>query len=372
MATSTAEHPVKAARDPEIYRQGLETWMRRQRPELEDLTVHDLDMPQAQGISNETFFFNASWNRNGSANTKRYVVRIEPKDGGMFPVQTPATAVNVELQHRIMNAVAATGVVPIPPTLPFESDRSYLGSPFFVMDFVPGRIPAEVPRYTLKGFLVDEATPAQREQMVRNGLENMAALHRLDWKKTGLDWLDASGVGAPSIGVQLALYRDYSVRELAEREHPVLMRTLDWLEANAPETSSGLSWGDARLGNMIWQDYRCVAILDWEACALAPPEVDIGWWVMFDRMSFDDFDAPRMKGFPTREQMVAIWEDLTGRRVSHDILYWEIFATMRFCAIFVRLGDRFARAGLTPPGTSMAVSNLVTDALGRLLEKAGA
>jgi aminoglycoside phosphotransferase (APT) family kinase protein len=349
----------------------MEAWMRRRLPELRDLRVHDFDMPMVTGFSNETIFFSASWSEKGATCSRRYVARIEPEDGGMFPIQTPATAVSVELQHRIMNAVAATGVAPTPPTLPFEGDCSVLGHPFFVMDYVPGKIPTEVPRYTQEGFLVDEATPAQRERMVRNGIENMAALHRLDWRELGLDWLDASGEGSPSIAVQLALYRDYCVRELAGREHPVMMRALDWLDAHVPDAPAGLSWGDARLGNMIWQDYRCVAILDWEAAAIAPPEVDIGWWVMFDRMSFDDMDAPRMEGFPTREEMVAYWEELTGRRVG-NIVYWEIYGAMRFCAIFIRLGDRFVRAGLTPPESNMAVQNLVAEALARLLDTAAA
>ena len=87
---------------------------------------------------------------------------------------------------------------------------------------------------------------------------------------------------------------------------------------------------------------------------------------MFDRMSFDDMNAPRMQGFPTREEMVAYWEELTGRRVG-DIGYWEIFGAMRFCAIFIRLGDRFVRAGLAPAQSNVAVQNLVTDALARLL-----
>jgi aminoglycoside phosphotransferase (APT) family kinase protein len=358
----STEHP----RDAEGYRRALEPWMQRQRPELEDLRVHDIDMPSATGFSNETVFFSASWSENDAATSQRYVARVEPHDGGIFPTQTPATAVSVELQHRIMNAVAATGVAPVPPTLPFEGDRSVLGRPFFVMEYVPGEIPAEIPRYTLEGFLVDEATRAQRERMVKNGIESMAALHRLDWRELGLDWLDASGEGRPSLAVQLALYRDYALHELAGREHSVMMRALDWLEANAPEAPVGLSWGDARIGNMIWQDYRCAAILDWEAASLAPPEADIGWWVMFDRMSFDDMDAPRMEGYPTREEMVAYWEELTGRRVG-DIRYWEIFGATRFCAIFIRLGDRFLRAGMVPAEANVAVENLVTDALARLL-----
>jgi aminoglycoside phosphotransferase (APT) family kinase protein len=370
MSTST-ENPGKAVRDPESYRRALEAWMRRQHPEGGDLHVHDLDMPTTTGYSNETVFFSVSSSEDDATGSRRYVARVEPEDGGIFPVQTPATAISVELQHRIMNVVAATGVAPIPPTLPFEGDLSVLGRPFFVMEYVPGKVPAEVPRYTLDGFLVDEATPSQRERMVQSALENMAALHHLDWQKLDLDWLDASGEGKPSLAVQLALYRDYTLRELAGREHPVMMRALDWLDANAPEAPAGLSWGDARLGNMIWQDYRCAAVLDWEATALAPPEADIGWWVMFDRMSFDDMNAPRMEGYPTREEMVTYWEELTGRRVS-DILYWEIFGAMRFCAIFIRLGDRFVRAGLTAAESNVAIQNLVTDAVDRLLGIAGA
>ena len=370
MSEST-EHPAEAIRDPEGYRQALEAWLRGKRPELEELRVHDLDMPTATGFSNETVFFSASWNENGVSSSQRYVARIEPMDGGMFPVQTPATAISVALQHRVMDAVAATGVAPMPPTLPFEGDLSVLGRPFFVMEYVPGRIPAEIPRYTLEGYLVDEATPAERERMVRNGIENMAALNRLDWQEAGLHWLDASGEGKPSMAVQLALYRDYAVSELVGREHPVMMRALDWLDRNVTEPPAGLAWGDARLGNMIWQDYECVAILDWEAAALSPPEADIGWWVMFDRMSFDDMGAPRLEGFPTREEMVAYWEELTGRRVG-DILYWEIFSAMRFCAVFIRLGGRFIRAGLAPADSTVAVDNMVTVALAKLLDEAGA
>jgi aminoglycoside phosphotransferase (APT) family kinase protein len=172
MARST-EHSKKTVHDPESYRQGMEAWMRQRLPELEDLQVHDFDMPTA-GFSNETVIFSASWSENGDTNSQPYVAPIEPHDGGMFPVQTPATAVSVELQHRVMDAVAATGVAPTPPSLPFEGDCSVLGRPFYVMEYVPGKIPTEVPRYTLEGYLVDEATPAERERMVRNGIENMA------------------------------------------------------------------------------------------------------------------------------------------------------------------------------------------------------
>ncbi len=367
-----SEHPAKAVRDPETYREALDAWMKRQRPDASGLRVHDVDMPRATGFSNETVFFQATWREGGRDRTGRFVARIEPEDGGLFPVQTAACEVSVEVQHRIMQAVAENGAVPIAPLLPYEGDRSVLGRPFFAMEFVPGEIPADVPRYSQAGFLVDDAKPADRERMMASGLDVLSELSRIDWRAAGLGWLDASGQGEPTLANQLELYRSYCVEALGDREHPVLLRGLDWLDAQAPDAATGLSWGDSRLGNIIWQDYRCAAVCDWEAVSLVAPEADIGWWVMFDRMSFDDLEAPRLEGFPSREQMVARWEERTGRSVADDIDYWEIFAVMRFCAIMIKLGDRMTRAGIMPPEANLSVENGTTDALARLLAKQGA
>jgi aminoglycoside phosphotransferase (APT) family kinase protein len=280
--------------------------------------------------------------------------------------------VSAGLQHRIMSCVGATGAAPVPETLPYEPDPAVLGSPFFVMAFVDGVIPADVPRYSTSGFLVDDATPAERERMVYSGIDAMAAIDSLDWNTLGLDWLDISQSGAPTFQQQLDLYRRYTTHELAGQDHPVMARALDWLDANAPhEAGLGLSWGDSRLGNMIWQDYRCAAVVDWEACAICPPDADIGWWIMFDRMSFEDMDAKRLDGFPTREAMLAHWERAMGRRVTGSIDYWEIYGAMRFCAIMIKLSGRFIRAGFQTQETSTAVDNGVTEALARLLDKAG-
>jgi aminoglycoside phosphotransferase (APT) family kinase protein len=364
--------PAKAVQDPETYRESLDAWMKKQLPQVDGLQVHDVDMPRATGFSNETVFFSATGVEAGERNTRRYVARIEPPDGGLFPVQTPACSVSVATQHRIMAAVDEAGVVPIPPMLPYEGDLAILGRPFFVMEFVEGAIPADVPRYTQSGFLADEATPEERTRMLTSGVETLAALAGIDWQKAGLDWLDVRGDGDPRFADQLEVYRDYVVRELAGRDHDVLYRGLEWLGANAPDAKVGMSWGDSRLGNMIWQDYRCAAVVDWEAVSLCPPEADIGWWVMFDRQSFEDLGVERLPGFPTREEMVALWETRTGREVANTIDYWEIFGTMRFCAIMIKLGDRMARAGIVPAEVNMSIENGTTDSLDRLLARQGA
>ena len=366
-AESELPNAPKFQTDRSHYRDALQRWMQRAFPSRDGLTVIDIEVPVSTGFSNETVILDAAWIEDGSDRQERYAVRIEPADGGMFPPQTPHCAVSVELQYRAMEAVAEAGAAPVPPLFGYEPDPDVLGAPFFVMGYVPGRVPADVPRYTETGFVVDEATPAQRRRMVFSAIDTIAGIHSLDWRGAGLDWLDPSGTGTPTTGLQIDLYRNHVTSELAGREHPVLYAALDWLEANdSRDGRVGLTWGDARLGNIILQDYRTAAVLDWEVCALSPTEADMGWWLMFDRMSFDDMGIARLEGYPTRGEMVSRYEQASGRAVL-DPHYWEVFGAMRFCTIFIRLGDRLTAAGFMPQERNPAVGNQVTAALAVLL-----
>ena len=358
-------HAPKFTVDRSDYNAKLEAFFAAEFPDRTDVAINDLDIPKSTGFSNETVLFTVEWKVDGEATADKFVGRIEPPDGGMFPAQTAECKVSAQLQHRVMSAVAEHSTCPIPPLLPYDTE--VMDRPFFAMGHVEGVVPADHPRYSQEGFLIDEATPADRARMNQSGLEAMAKIHTIDWKAAGLDWLDPSGTGEPTHGHQMKIYRDYVDRELAGREHPVMAATLDWLDANDPgDDRIGLSWGDARHGNIIWKDYEAAAVLDWEACALSPTEADMGWWLMFDRMTFDDVGADRMEGFPTREEMITIYEEASGNEVR-DPHYWEVFAAMRFASIFIRLGDRLVSAGLVPEEANPAVGNLVTDALSRLL-----
>jgi aminoglycoside phosphotransferase (APT) family kinase protein len=363
-------HSPKFHQDRSGYADALRGWFERQLPDAEDITVGDVDIPAATGFSNETIFFDVDWTDAEGSHHERFVGRIEPPTGALFPVQTPGCAVSVGLQHRVMGIVAEHGV-PMCPLLGYEPDAGVLGQPFFVMGFVEGRVPSDVPRYTLSGFLVDEATPEQRNELVRTGLEAMAGIHAIDWREAGLGWLDASGVGDPTLAVQLDLYRRFATEQLAGRVHPVLFQALDWLAAHDPHDERvGLSWGDSRLGNIIFQGYRPAVVCDWEAAALCPTEADLGWWLMYDRNSFEEQGATRMEGFPTREEMVRIYEDASGREVR-DPAYWELFGAMRYAAILIPLADRMTSAGLVPGESAMATDNYVVDAIVKLLDDVG-
>ncbi|MBJ69484.1 MAG: hypothetical protein CL463_06240 [Acidimicrobiaceae bacterium] len=352
--------------DRSQYGEGLQQWFEDAHPHHTNVSISDIDIPVATGFSNETVFFEISSDTDDGAHNGRYVARIEPEDGGMFPVQTPDCETSVALQQRVMTTVQQNSDVPI-PTLGKLITKPYLGLPFFVMVHVDGKIPSDRPRYTEEGFVVDEATEQQRTQMVQTGLEAMAGIHQIDWETADLHWLNPCD-GTPTQIEQIQIYRRYVEKELAGRDHPVMDHALDWLDANNPHDDRiGLSWGDARLGNIIWEDYTPAAVVDWEACALSPTEADLGWWLMFDRMSFDDVGVERLPGYPTREEQATYYETVSGREVR-DPHYWEVFAVMRFCAIFIRLGDRLTNVGLFPPESNPAVGNMVTQSLATLLE----
>jgi len=357
----------KFTTDRSHYGPALERWFGNRFPDWEDLTISDIDIPVATGFSNETVFCTVSATVDGTRADHRFVVRIEPTGGALFPIQTEACRISVDVQYRTMATVADHSSAPIPPLIGYEANLDVLGVPFFVMGHVDGRVPSDNPRYTTSGWVVDEATPEQRQTLVFGGLEAMAQIHAMNWRELDLGWLDRSPDGNPTMAHQRELYRTATQEWLAGRDHPVLEAGLDWLDLNDPHDERvGMTWGDARLGNILWDGFDPIAVVDWEAAALCPLEADVGWWLMFDRMSFDDIGVDRLDGYPTREEQIAHYESITGQTVRNPE-YWEVFAIVRFCSIFIGLGDRLVNAGLVDAAINPSVANMVTQALANRL-----
>jgi aminoglycoside phosphotransferase (APT) family kinase protein len=255
--------------------------------------------------------------------------------------------------------------VPLAPVIGFERDPALLGSPFFVMGFVAGQVPPVYPPYASAGFFA-EAQPEQRRALIEDGLRVLAEIHALDWRKAGFDWLVAPGA-PPGSARQLDLWEDYTRRELRGREHPLFEEGVRWLRARLPRDSAlAFSWGDARPGNMIWRDFRCVCVTDFENAAIAPPELDLGWWLMFDRWSHEVFSVPRPPGEPTRAEQLACYERFAGRRVR-DVRWFEVFAALRYVAIVVRVMNRSEARGEPVHDPLYWRDNLSTACLAQLL-----
>lgn len=347
----------------------LEGWLARRLDGAADLRLTPAGKPSS-GFSAETSIFWGDYEVDGQPRRERFVLRRETPDPPVYPSQVPGLTTEVEIQYRVMAALAEAGAVPLAPLHGYEADPSVLGAPFFVMGFVDGQVPIESPMYTVEGFFT-ELAPPRREAMLRHGVEAMAAVHRLDWSAAGLGWLVAPGA-TPGTRAQLDLWRAYGERELGERRHPVWERALAWLEPRLPDTSElSLCWGDPRPGNIIWADDRPRCLTDFEAACIAPPEVDLGWWLMSDRWAHEITGIERLEGEPTRAEQTAAYEAALGRAVG-DTTWWEVFAATRYTAIVVRVMNRVVERGHMPADHTIWLENPAAACLAQLLDEVGA
>ncbi len=360
MADAEGEH------EPDGHLAALAGWLA---PRLEDASGLQLASAGApsSGFSAETTILRATWRRDGTAHDERLVLRRETPDPPVYPTQVPGLTTEVEIQYRVMEALTAAGTVPLAPLLGYEADPDVLGAPFFVMGFVDGVVPIEAPMYTTEGFFT-ELAPEARTEMIDTGVQALAAVHSVDWRTAGLDWLATPGT-APTTAHQLGLWESYGDRELAGRDHPGWSQGRDWLHGEVPEGSPpALCWGDPRPGNVIWHDHRPACLTDFEAACIAPPEVDLGWWLMADRWAHEISDAPRLAGEPTRAEQVSAYEAATGRTVG-DTTWWEVFAAFRYTAIVVRVMNRMVARGHMPADNTIWLENPASACLTHLLEE---
>ncbi len=315
--------------------------------------------PLSTGFSAETILLETS--------AGKLVLRRESPDPAVYPQQAPGFETEVDIQFRVMTALAAGTGIPLAPLIGYEAAPAVLGAPFFIMEFIDGVVPRVSPSYASEGFF-HAASPAERRTMIDHGLEVLAELHTLDWAGHDLGWLLPGGE-EPTVLRQHRIWRDYLRRELDGRQLPLVTDAFDWLAANAPAhdpASVVLNWGDPRPGNMIWRDFGCVCVTDFEASSIAPPELDLGWWLMFDRWSHEQSDATRLEGEPTREQQAAGYFERSGR-APIDTHWYEVFAAARYCAIVVRVMNRTVARGLMPADNDFWRENQSTACLEELL-----
>jgi len=330
------------------------------------VTVTGLGRPRS-GYSAETVVLDTTVG--GSA--QRFVLRKQTPDPPIYPRQG-AVATEVEIQYRVMEALAAHSDVPVAPLVGYEADTGVLGAPFFVMGHVEGEVPVESPPYPSEGFFVD-AAPDERRSLILSGLEVLAAVHRVDWRAAGLDWL-APVDGAPGTAQQVELWRAYGEQELGDRRFPELDDAFAWVAAHLPAAEPvGLCWGDGRPGNVIFgPDFRPRCATDFEAASIASPDQDLGWWLMFDRTmhehAFGYERADRPDGDPSRDEQAAHYTEVSGRDPQHLDVH-ELFAAARYAVIVVRVMNRLVDRGDMPADHTIWRENPAANCLLALIEE---
>jgi len=353
--------------DPAALRGPLEAWLAARVDGAEGLRLGEFGKPTG-GFSATTLMAPMHFRRDGREHEERIVLRMETPEPAIYPAQAPGLDVEVAIQFRSMDGLQrASKTVPLAPLLGYEPDPAVLGAPFFVMGFVPGEVPRENPLYTQEGFFV-EARPEERRRMLEDGLRVLAEIHRIDWKAAGFDWLVPEG-SRPGMAAQLGIWETFARNELRDRVHPLLDAAFEWLHANLPPDRADdlvLCWGDSRPGNIIWQDFRVGCVTDFENIAIGPPELDLGWWLMFDRWSHETYGAPRLEGEPSREEQRDHYAACAGRDVGDTVPY-EVFGAMRYAAIVVRVMNRMVDRGDLAADQQIWLQNPAATCLEQLL-----
>jgi aminoglycoside phosphotransferase (APT) family kinase protein len=354
--------PVPDQRDPSLTCSLLQGWLGERLSRADGVAVTDLRTPGASGFSSETLLFDAAWTEGGEPRRQALVARVGPTAYRLFPEP------RFEEQCRLLQVLDRATDLPVPPVRFYEPDSGLLGAPFVVMDRVAGRVPADLPTYHQEGWVAD-ASPGDRERMWWGTLELLARVHALDPAALGLDFVDRPEHGRRGIDQQLGYWEHYL--EWADvGELPVARRALAWLRAEQPPDPPGparLLWGDARIGNVIFEDYTPRAVLDWEMAALGPPAIDLAWFLYLDRHHSEGYGLARLDGFPSRERTVERYQELTGREVR-DLDYLEMLAAVRFGLIMARLGRLFVEFGMVPAEIDFTNTNTAMRLLAVILE----
>jgi len=260
-----------------------------------------------------------------------YVVRKQP-DGVLLP-----SAHAVDREYRIMTALAGTDV-PVPRTYAYCADRSVIGTPFFVMEYVPGR--------TFWDPALPELGRAGRSALWDDANRVIAALHRVDYAALGL-----ADFGRPGnyFERQIARWtRQYRASETGRIES--MDRLMEWLPHAVPSgDETTIVHGDFRLDNLLVhpREPRVVAVLDWELSTLGHPLADLSYHVMAWRLTMAQFRGMAGSdyaalGIPTERDYLHAYCARTGRR-DIDPIEWEFyiaFSMFRLAAILQGIARR--------------------------------
>jgi aminoglycoside phosphotransferase (APT) family kinase protein len=357
--------PQPIGRDLDETRIRLARWIEQRMPGAKEVCVADLAGPKGTGFSSDTLMFGLQYREDGEAVRRELVLRLEPTgDFLIFPEY------DVALQYQVMDALWDTAV-PVPEMLWRETDPTLMGAPFYVMEKLDGQVPSDSPPYHTTGWIFD-AAPEQREQLWYSGIDAMAEVHKLDWRRPEYACIAQPAAGLSTMESQLQYWDRYLDWGMERARYPEIERGLSWLRANAPaESQVGICWGDARISNQIFRDFETIAVIDWEMVFIGNPVADLAWYISLDRCFTEGLGLPRLDGMPDQAASIARWEARTDLRAD-DFAYYNVFAGVRFSAIMARVFLQMKHYELLPQEATADRDNLATNVLKLVLAEAGA
>jgi aminoglycoside phosphotransferase (APT) family kinase protein len=338
----------------DAVRRPLQRWLERQMaaPGL----MLDEFRRAANGFSAETWI--ASWSLPAGGPAVEIVIRRETAGGQIF------LDTDIVEQARTMRALFDRGIA-VPEVLGVEADPAVLGTRFLVMKHSQGRPFPQNPSYPHGGW-VKELSPPQRSVLWTNALTALAQANRLT-ADDGFLFLDRPRYGQRGLDQYLGWLNAWRRAALPDCAHDVIDHAMRYLDAHRPgPLPAGFVWGDSNPCNMLFNsDLSVSALLDFEAAALGPAELDLGWWFFLDRARLGR--QPPLVGTPDRDAAVQIYEAGLGRRV-HAPDYFEILGGVRMALVIVSTVGRLVAAGRMPAYTDTAFKNPMVTCLAQLLD----
>jgi aminoglycoside phosphotransferase (APT) family kinase protein len=268
------------------------------------------------GQSNPTFHL--------AAGGSEYVLRKQPP-GKLLP-----SAHAIDREYRVLRALAGSDV-PVPQTRAWCDDAGIIGTPFYLMDYQPGRIFTDP--------LLPGVPTTERAALYDAMNDALARLHRFDWKAHGL-----ADYGRPEnyFARQLARWnRQYEASRTDDVPDMEALR--GWLESHLPrDEHAGIAHGDFRIGNIIFHatEPRVVALLDWELSTIGEPLSDLAFNCMTYHLPAGhpisagfvgaDLDA---LGIPSEQSYLEAYARRTGRDPRPAWKFCMVFSLFRIAAI---------------------------------------
>lgn len=282
--------------------------------------------PVSAGQSNPTYFV--------SFRNRHLVLRMRPP-GPLLP-----SAHAVDREFRVLKALSQTSV-PVPGVILYEDKRDVVGTDFYVMERLDGRV--------FNDCVLPAVSPGRRREMYFSVAKALAKLHSVEPAEVDLSTFGRAG---NYFVRQYTRWSDQWAASPSSGSIANLETVVAWLAENLPE-DDGLATivhGDFRIGNMMFHpsNAEVVGILDWELSTLGNPAADLAFCCLAWHLRPDEFGGVlgldlESLGIPTQSEFVAEYAAGLGRSVSLTTAH-IVFALFRFAVIFVGIVDR-ARAG---------------------------
>ena len=275
----------------------------------------------------------------------RFVLRKKPA-GVLLP-----SAHAIDREYRVQSALADTAV-PVPRMRMYCEDSSIIGTEFYVMDYVQGRVFAQA--------WLPDVPKEKRRAMFLGMAEAMAALHNLDYQARGLSDFGKTG---DYYGRQIGRWtKQWEMSKTAPNAD--IDRLIPWLSSNVPKSvKTTINHGDFRIGNLMFDERSSgvVAVLDWELATLGDPLADVAYSALAWRLASDEYMGMRDKdltglGIPSEQEYLAHYERLAPASGKCTAFHF-VFALFRIAVIFEGIAAR-AKGGTEASANAAEVGKL--------------